>query len=70
MEPRERPPVVDRLWSVADTATFLGVPVATLYRWRQQGSGPRSYRVGRHLRYDPGEVRRWLSDEASRRDHR
>jgi excisionase family DNA binding protein len=53
------------LWSVHETATFLGVPVATLYRWRHRGIGPRAYRVGRHLRYDPALVRQWLETEAA-----
>lgn len=55
----------DPLWSVQDTARYLGVPVATLYRWRHRGIGPKAYRVGRHLRYDPALVRQWLRDEAA-----
>jgi excisionase family DNA binding protein len=51
---------VDRLWSVDDVSEFLGVPVETLYRWRKFGGGPRAGRVGRHLRYDPAEVRAWF----------
>jgi excisionase family DNA binding protein len=53
------------LWSVQDTARYLGVPVTTLYRWRHRGIGPKAYRVGRHLRYDPALVRQWLRDEAA-----
>lgn len=51
------------LWSAADVSTFLGVPVATLHQWRYLGRGPAAYRVGKHLRYDPEIVRRWLVDE-------
>lgn len=54
-----------RLWTIAETAHFLGVPVPTMYRWRTQGSGPPAYRVGKHLRYDPLLVRRWLEDGAT-----
>ena len=32
------------LWSVADVAAYLGIPVNTLYQWRYLGNGPRSYR--------------------------
>lgn len=39
-----------------ETSHYLSIPVATLYRWRQQGDGPRSYRVGRHLRYDRDDL--------------
>jgi predicted DNA-binding transcriptional regulator AlpA len=55
----------DRLWSARDTAAYLGVPVGTLYQWRCRGEGPRSYRVGRWLRYDPAEVRQWLDEQAA-----
>ena len=53
----------ERLWSARDVAEFLGVPIATLYQWRHLGTGPKAYRVGRHLRYDPREVRRWLEED-------
>ena len=48
-----------------EVSEFLGVPVQTLYRWRYQGTGPKAFRVGRHLRYDAAVVRRWLRDEAA-----
>jgi hypothetical protein len=53
-------PVCDRLWNVHDVAEFLGVPVTTLHQWRYLGTGPEAFKVGRHLRYDPETVRRWL----------
>jgi predicted DNA-binding transcriptional regulator AlpA len=37
--------------------------VQTLYTWRHQGTGPKAYRCGRHLRYDPDEIRRWLDGQ-------
>ena len=45
--------------------TFLGVPIATLHQWRYLGRGPAAFRVGKHLRYDPDAVRRWLVDECA-----
>lgn len=57
--------VTDRLWSAADTATFLGVPVATLHQWRYLHTGPKAYRVGRWLRYDPVEVVAWVKGGAA-----
>lgn len=56
---------VDHLWSAVEVSAYLGVPVATLHQWRYRGSGPDAYRVGRHLRYDPASVHRWL-DESCR----
>jgi excisionase family DNA binding protein len=50
----------ERLLSVAEVASYLGVPVKTLYQWRHKGVGPRAMRVGRHLRYRRSEVDRWL----------
>ncbi|MGI5519336.1 helix-turn-helix transcriptional regulator [Micromonospora sp. CA-259024] len=52
--------LVDELWSVDDVAAFLRVPVETLYRWRKVKYGPPAARIGRHLRYDPAEVRAWV----------
>ncbi len=61
---------VDPLWDVDDVSTFLRVPVPTLYQWRHRGLGPRAFKVGRHLRYDPAEVHAWLrrqrNDDVSR----
>ena len=57
------PPTCDRLWTTQEVAAFLGVPVKTLHRWRYDRIGPAAFRVGRHLRYDPDVVRRWLRDE-------
>jgi hypothetical protein len=59
------PPTCDRLWSIQDVSAFLGVPIATLHQWRYLGTGPAAFRVGKHLRYDPDVIRRWLVDECS-----
>jgi predicted DNA-binding transcriptional regulator AlpA len=56
---------IETLWTVEDVSSFLGVPVATLYQWRYRRTGPRASRVGRHLRYDPADVRAWLDRQAS-----
>jgi predicted DNA-binding transcriptional regulator AlpA len=52
---------VERLWGVEEVSAYLGVPVKTLYQWRTHGYGPTGRRVGRYLRYDPAEVRRWFA---------
>jgi hypothetical protein len=44
-------------------SAFLGVPVATLHQWRYLGTGPDAFKVGRHLRYDPDVVRRWVAED-------
>jgi hypothetical protein len=58
-------PECDRLWSVTDVGRFLGVPISTLHQWRYLGRGPAAFRVGKHLRYDPHAVRRWLVDDCA-----
>jgi excisionase family DNA binding protein len=56
-----------RLLSIPELAEYLGVPVATIYRWRYTRDGPVGYRVGRHIRYRITDVERWL--EAQRDPH-
>lgn len=62
--PRTRPNQSDRggehLLSVAELADYLGVPIATVYRWRYQRQGPLGYRIGRHVRFRSSDVQRWL----------
>jgi hypothetical protein len=60
------------LWTTAEAAAYLGVPPATLHRWHHVGAvnsagdpPPRSYKVGRHRKYKPHEVREWLDRQAS-----
>lgn len=54
---------VEPLWDIEDVSAFLRVPVQTLYQWRHRRTGPRAFKVGRHLRYDPADVRSWLTDQ-------
>ena len=56
-----------RLWSHRETAAFLGIPEATLHAMNYKGTGPRSYKVGRHRKYDRADVMAWLQSRAS--DH-
>ena len=53
------------LWSIEDVSEYLRIPVGTLYQWRYRRCGPRAFKVGRHLRYDPADVRAWLSQKAA-----
>jgi len=55
--------VQDRLWTAEETAAYLQVPKATLYQWRYLGTGPKAGRVGRHLRYDPEDVKAWFRNQ-------
>lgn len=55
---------IDRLWTVDDVSTYLGVPVKTLYQWKWRGEGPPVRKVGRYLRYDPAAVKHWATQAA------
>jgi excisionase family DNA binding protein len=55
----------DELWTPFELASYLGVPLATLYSWRYKGDGPRSIKVGRHLRYRAADVERWLEAQSA-----
>ena len=52
------------LMSPADLATYLGVPLETVYRWRTRGGGPRGLKVGKHVRYRKADIKRWLDARA------
>nr|WP_240771431.1 helix-turn-helix domain-containing protein [Nocardioides sp. GY 10113] len=48
-----------------EVSAYLGVPVKTLYRWRQHLAGPRALRVGKHLRYRRADLDSWLDNQAA-----
>lgn len=50
----------ERLWTVDDVAEYLGIPVKTLYDWRNRNYGPQAKRVGRYLRYQAEDVKSWF----------
>ncbi|THA98983.1 DNA-binding protein [Streptomyces sp. LRa12] len=56
----------DRYLSPVDLADLLGIPVETVYQWRRKQTGPRGFRVGRHLRFDPEDVRVWVESQMER----
>jgi predicted DNA-binding transcriptional regulator AlpA len=41
------------------------VPKQSIYQMNWKGTGPRSFKVGRHRRYDPRDVRQWLEARSS-----
>lgn len=58
--------ISSRLLCTEEVARILVVPVSTLYCWRYKGTGPKAYRVGKHLRYQFSEVMAWLESQANR----
>ncbi|WP_436526186.1 helix-turn-helix domain-containing protein [Actinoplanes sp. HUAS TT8] len=62
-------PAKDRLdaelWTVEETAAFLRTSVGTLYQWRHRRKGPPAAKPGRHLLYDPADVRAWFRSQVA-----
>ena len=50
------------LLTVQQLAELFQVPIATIYRWRSQGVGPRGMRIGRHVRYHRSDVEAFLAE--------
>ncbi len=47
-----------------DLASKLGVEMCTLRKWKQEGKGPKYYKVGKFDRYHPDDVKEWLEKRA------
>jgi hypothetical protein len=59
-------PSDERLMTIADLSTMLGVPVDTLNGWRHRGERPSGCRISRHIRYAaPASRRGWKSSLAA-----
>jgi excisionase family DNA binding protein len=54
-----------KLYTADGLAQYLGVPLATVYRWNYAGTGPRPVKVGRFVRYRAVDVERWLEGNAA-----
>lgn len=51
----------DRYLTPDDIAEMFEVPKETVYQWRKKRTGPPGFRIGKHLRYDPGDVRAYVN---------
>jgi predicted DNA-binding transcriptional regulator AlpA len=60
-EPRILPA---RYLTPEDLVAIFDLPsVETVYQWRRKRTGPRGFRVGRHLRFDPADVHAWVNHQ-------
>jgi excisionase family DNA binding protein len=59
---------MDNLMTPRQVAEYLGVPLATVYRWRYLGEGPSGFRVGRHVRYRRTDVEAWIDERRHRKN--
>jgi hypothetical protein len=53
----------EELLSLAEVAEILKSPENTLRWWRQIGSGPEFFKIGRHLVTTVGDVRRYIREQ-------
>jgi predicted DNA-binding transcriptional regulator AlpA len=52
----------DRYLTPDDIAAMFEVPLETVYQWRKKRTGPPGFRIGKHLRYDPADIRDYVND--------
>lgn len=45
-----------------DVMNMTGLARGTLAYWRHAGTGPRSYKLGRRVRYDEADVLAWIAE--------
>lgn len=57
----ERDP--EELLTLSEVAEILRVPLNTLRWWRQIGTGPEFFKIGRHLVTTVGDVRRFIREQ-------
>ena len=56
----------DEMLTLQEACAFLRVPEGTLRYWRHLGSGPRSFKVGRRVRYWRADLVLWLTEQTHR----
>jgi excisionase family DNA binding protein len=54
---------MDKLLSIEEIAGVLGVPKSTVYSWTHKKTVP-FIKVGRLVRFQPGEMEKWLKNQA------
>ena len=61
----------EEMLTLQEACRYLRVPEGTLRYWRHLGSGPRSFKIGRHVRYWRTDLVLWLTEQTNRpQDHR
>jgi hypothetical protein len=51
----------EALWGIEELSEFLDIPINTIRGWRKSNYGPPARKVGKHLRWDPAQVRAWFA---------
>ncbi|GAB7007166.1 hypothetical protein JCM18899A_46400 [Nocardioides sp. AN3] len=59
----------DEMLTLQEACAFLRVPEGTLRYWRHLDCGPRSFKIGRHVRYWRADLILWLTEQTNRPQH-
>jgi excisionase family DNA binding protein len=51
------------LITIDELSAYLGVPVKTIYDWRNKHKGPAGYHFGRHPMFAVCDVRAWIEQQ-------
>jgi len=62
-DPRRNPG--EEMLTLHEACDFLRVPEGTLRYWRHLGCGPRSFKIGRHVRYWRTDLVLWLTEQTN-----
>ena len=62
-DPRRPEHAGDTMLTLQEACRLLRVPEGTLRYWRHLGAGPKSFKIGRHVRYWKTDLIHWLSDQ-------
>lgn len=63
-QPRGGTQLRNEMLTLQEACLLLRVPEGTLRYWRYLGCGPRSFKVGRHVRYWKADLVLWLAEQA------
>jgi hypothetical protein len=55
----------EEMLTLQEACRFLRIPEGTLRYWRHLGAGPRSFKIGRHVRYWRADLVLWLTEQTN-----
>ena len=56
-------PLLERYLSPKQVETMFNLPVTSLEKWRSLKMGPPYMKCGKHIRYNPEEVEKWMEKQ-------
>jgi hypothetical protein len=59
----------EEMYTLQEACAYLRIPEGTLRYWRHLGTGPRSFKLGRHVRYWKADLILWLTEQTNRPQH-